>query len=186
MRTRLTDAAIEALIEEGYARTTAVEVCRRAGVSRGAFHHHFASLSELFAEALERLYERMLAVRAPHEGDDGEAPTALEVLVRRISAYTRRAEFKAIIEIWLAARNDAELRVEVAPAIQRLSSLFSPEHLPKLARHLGKSPRAAAFYRLVLEATIGMALGRAVSPSNRPLAHEKAVIELLASIAKTL
>jgi hypothetical protein len=38
----------------------------------------------------------------------------------------------------------------------------------------------------VLEATIGMALGRAVSPGNRPLKHEAMVIELLAEIAADL
>ena len=34
MKQRLIDAAISSLIENGYAHTTSVEVCRRAGVTR--------------------------------------------------------------------------------------------------------------------------------------------------------
>jgi hypothetical protein len=90
--------------------------------------------------------------------------------VRRICDYTRRREFKAIIAIWLAARNDKDLRVEVAPAIALLSQLFSPAPNSGLAQRIDKSPEATAFYRLVMEATIGMARGRAVSTTNLPVA----------------
>jgi AcrR family transcriptional regulator len=180
MQTRLVDATITALIEEGYARTTASEVCARAGVTRGALHHHFASLSALYAAALERLYGDLTAGHAPSPVRDR---AALPALVRRMADVTQRREFKAIIEIWLAARNDPELRVEVAPAIERLSEIFDPAANPALARRIGASPKAAAFYALVLEATIGMALGRAVSPTNRPVAHEPLVIALLSELA---
>ena len=37
----LLDAAIESLVERGYAATTTIETARRAGVSRGAQLHHF-------------------------------------------------------------------------------------------------------------------------------------------------
>ena len=53
------------------------------------------------------------------------------------------------------------------------------------ARRLGNSAKAATFYRLVAEAMIGMALGRAVSPHRR-LEHEASVVDLLASLAKTI
>jgi hypothetical protein len=53
-------------------------------------------------------------------------------------------------------------------------------------RRIGTSPKAAAFYALVMEATIGMALGRAVSPANRPVAHEPLVIALLSELAAKL
>ena len=54
MKQRLIDAAISSLIENGYAHTTSVEVCRRAGVTRGALNHHFADLPALLIEVLER------------------------------------------------------------------------------------------------------------------------------------
>src|ERR1700742_690465 len=55
MRTRLVAAAKASLMDSGYARTTAVEVCARAGVTRGALFHHFEDLSALFAATLEEV-----------------------------------------------------------------------------------------------------------------------------------
>jgi AcrR family transcriptional regulator len=37
----LREAAIDSLCELGYVKTTGVEIARRAGVTRGALHHHF-------------------------------------------------------------------------------------------------------------------------------------------------
>ena len=42
-RRRVLDAAVECLIDRGYAKTTVEEVARRAGVSLGAERHHFPS-----------------------------------------------------------------------------------------------------------------------------------------------
>lgn len=185
MQARLTRATIESLVEKGYAHSTAVDVCARAGVTRGAFHHHFPSLSALYAAALRALYVELTRdIPEPVAGAGHRAE--LKRLAQRISSVTARPEFKAVIEIWLAARNDAELRVEVAPAIAQLGRIFSPAGNPRLARRIGSSRRAATFYHLVLEATIGMALGRAIAVDGRPLAHEKAVVDLLAEIADTI
>jgi len=51
MRERLVKATIENLAEEGYAATTLSGVVRRAGVSRGAQVHHYASKNELILDA---------------------------------------------------------------------------------------------------------------------------------------
>jgi AcrR family transcriptional regulator len=40
-RTALLDAAVECLIDEGYAAVTTRGVAERAGVSQGAQQHHF-------------------------------------------------------------------------------------------------------------------------------------------------
>src|SRR5215471_3557154 len=49
-RRALLDAAVESLIDVGFARTTTLEVQRRADVSRGALLHHFPSKAELLGE----------------------------------------------------------------------------------------------------------------------------------------
>ena len=49
---KLLDATADCLVERGYAGTSTVEVCRRAGVSRGALVHHFPSKDDLVAAAV--------------------------------------------------------------------------------------------------------------------------------------
>lgn len=48
---KLIDAAIAAVRHRGYAGTTVDDICRAAGVSKGAFFHHFRSKEELASVA---------------------------------------------------------------------------------------------------------------------------------------
>jgi AcrR family transcriptional regulator len=77
-RRALLDAAVQSLIEVGFARTTTLEVQRRAEVSRGALLHHFPSKAELLVAAVDHLAEmraselKAFASQLPPEG--AEAP----------------------------------------------------------------------------------------------------------------
>ncbi|MCX4385742.1 TetR/AcrR family transcriptional regulator [Micromonospora peucetia] len=76
-RTRLAllEAALMAFEEKGWRGATFEHVAERAGVTRGALHHHFRSKTTLLAEALEwgwgeyetRLFDRQDAPTAPQE-----------------------------------------------------------------------------------------------------------------------
>jgi len=52
---RLMEATIDALHENGFARVTIVEIAERAGVSRGALMHHYATKEELVTVSVEKL-----------------------------------------------------------------------------------------------------------------------------------
>ena len=58
-RKSLIDAAGELLVEQGWAQVTSVAVCARAGLTRGAFVHHFDGLPDLFAAVLNDRYDRI-------------------------------------------------------------------------------------------------------------------------------
>ncbi|MFI2533416.1 TetR/AcrR family transcriptional regulator, partial [Rhodococcus erythropolis] len=58
MRGRLLDAAVESLVELGYARTSTQEIARRAGVSRGTQLHHFPTKESLVVAAVEYLVDK--------------------------------------------------------------------------------------------------------------------------------
>src|SRR5215216_4444765 len=60
-RAALLDAAIDCLVDRGYAATTTIETARRAGVSRGAQLHHFPTKAQLLATAVEHLFDRRRA-----------------------------------------------------------------------------------------------------------------------------
>jgi TetR/AcrR family transcriptional regulator, transcriptional repressor for nem operon len=69
-RTRLLDAAMRVIRAQGYSATTVDEICRQAGLTKGAFFHHFKSKEDLavaaaahFSEMAERLF-----AGAPYRG----------------------------------------------------------------------------------------------------------------------
>jgi AcrR family transcriptional regulator len=119
-RELLLDATIACLVELGYARTTVHEICRRAGLSRGAQQHHFTTKAELMAAALQHLFARLSASMF-------EAASALPPGPARITegidllwrAYSGTLS-TAAMELWVAARTDPELRAVLLPVDRAL------------------------------------------------------------------
>src|ERR1700743_3465397 len=62
-RSRLLDAAMQMIREQGYSATTVDDICGAAGVTKGAFFHHFKSKEDLgvaaaahFSQMAEQLF----------------------------------------------------------------------------------------------------------------------------------
>jgi len=183
MRARLIAAAKASLMDSGYARTTAVEVCARAGVTRGALFHHFSGLSALFAATLEEVCAD-IGKRSRAAAERSDPRDAVAAYIETAWAGFGHPDFKIVIEVWFASRNDPSLRKELAPVIERFRRAATPQLNEALAARVGRSAQDIAFYRLVLEAMIGMALGRAVNPGSKAMGHEEDVIALLIQLAR--
>lgn len=133
-RARLLDVAVQALIEEGVARTTTIEVQKRAGASRGALLHHFPTHAALLSATVARLVHMNEAA----VWREAEALAGLEDPVERIiltlaNAYAHPS-FAAELELWAVARTDDQLRDALRAAEQEaltsrdrvLDQLFAP------------------------------------------------------------
>ena len=118
MRARLLDAAVELLVERGFAGTTTTLVSERAGVSRGAQLHHFPTKNDLVVAAVEHVMtgrgEELRAAVVGHQGAKTRA--VLEMLADHFTS----PGFKAALELWVAARTDPDLLAAVGPLERRL------------------------------------------------------------------
>jgi AcrR family transcriptional regulator len=157
---RLLDATIASVIERGYRGASTPEICRRAGVSRGAQLHHFPTKEGLVAAAVEHLLGQRLnelqerLSRAPSGVLDLEdAATFLW------SVYTGET-FYAWLEIVVAARTDGELRKIVAALdarfVSRAESLCGRFLLP----YVDDPREVGATTRLILAIFDGLATHR--------------------------
>ncbi|MEV7397838.1 TetR/AcrR family transcriptional regulator [Aeromicrobium sp. NPDC092404] len=119
MRLRLMEATVECLVELGWAGTTTTVVSQRAGVSRGAQLHHFPSKQDLVVAAVGHLTERRredMRAAAAELPVTGRTRAVLEILSQQFVSPV----FFAALELWVAARTDADLRAEVAPLERRV------------------------------------------------------------------
>ncbi|NRD63693.1 TetR/AcrR family transcriptional regulator [Corallococcus exiguus] len=165
-RRKLLDATIEALVEQGYARLTTVEVAKRAGVSQGALFTHFETKEELLAVAVEHLFPRLIqdflaGVGARPSGKD-RVGAAVDMLW---TAY-QRPELQAAIELYVAARTSPELQKALAvvdgPHRQNMHRV-ARELFPDVA---ATHPDFDGVVELALDAVQGAAVGGAARPSD--------------------
>ena len=171
----LCEATIDLLVARGWSALSITEVCRRAGLTAGAYHHHFSALPELVAEALDRLHSSMVTPGRPPATD-------LVGLLDRTWEAASKPRFKAVIEAWLAVADDPALGEALEPVIAEFAKAVRPELLaPEV---IADEARRVCFLAS-REAMFGLALGRATN-GGKPLAHEASVIEGLRTWAQSL
>lgn len=135
-RQRLLDAAIDCLVDRGYAGTTTTVVCQRAGLSRGAQLHHFPTREELVVSAIGHLARRRFADLAEQADAVATADDPVGAGVRLLWSLFSGPLFFAATELWLAARTDPGLHASLYPAerelgrdVHRLCRTVLPEHV---------------------------------------------------------
>ena len=116
-RTRelLLTATIECLLELGYTGTTVQEVCRRAGLSRGAQQHHFATKAELMTQALEYLVRKLSDQVRDSVRDLADDPDRVAKAIDLLWDSYSGDLSTAALELWVAARTDPDLRATLLP-----------------------------------------------------------------------
>jgi AcrR family transcriptional regulator len=79
-RADILEATEQVVAEFGYAGSRIEEICSRAGVSRGAFYHHFASKEAAIVALLERGVVRLVERMQELEGLAGDDPARMVAL----------------------------------------------------------------------------------------------------------
>lgn len=163
MRTLILEAAIDCLVEGGYAGLSIQGVTRQAGISRGAMHHHFETKMQLVAALVEyTFYRRMqhfLADLYAHTSKGGDAVRSGAEMHWR-SVQTR--EYAAYLALLVAARTDAELDRHFLPAARRFDRIWRERMMvtfPEWAAQLKEMMLANDF---VVAMHLGLLLNRPV------------------------
>ena len=114
-RARLMDATVGCLVELGWSGTTTTVVAQRAGVSRGAQLHHYPTRAELVLAAAAHIGEARFAEVRERAAGLPIGPGRTAAVLDMLAGLHTGPLFRAMLELWVAARTDHELRAAVVP-----------------------------------------------------------------------
>jgi len=160
-RRALLDAAVESLIEVGFARTTTLEVQRRAEVSRGALLHHFPSKAELLVAAVDHLAEmraRELKVLAGQLPDERAGRARTDAVLELLWQCFSGTFFQVAMELRTAARTDAELRPVLIAAERALRDRIVLQARVLFGKDVSEHPGLERALDFTLQFMIGAAM----------------------------
>jgi len=164
-RSALVRATVDALVELGYARTTTQEVQSRAGVSRGALTHHFTAKADLVLAAMDHLYEEFSeSVRKAAAALPDDPSARIRLGVELIWERFHGPLFVASMELWTAARTDAELRAALLPHERRLGAQLRELSVEVFGERVARHPASEAVYQVLLTSMRGQAMTYALQP----------------------
>jgi len=126
-RERILSAAQECFARYGYDATGVAEICRRAGLSKGAFYHHFPSKQAVFLELLERWLSGLDAQLVEARAGARTVPEALLRMTGMVRQVFRMAggQLPLFLEFLTKAAHDpAVWQATIAP-YRRYRTFFS-------------------------------------------------------------
>ena len=111
-------AAMQTLVEEGYAGFSAIGVAARAGVSRGAQEHYYPKKIDLIVAATKHALDEAIAHARATSFTIGSPETAIEEFLAESEAFFFAPAFMALMEIVIVARSDQALGKIIYPVLE--------------------------------------------------------------------
>lgn len=169
-RLRILEATLSCIAEEGYESTNTVRVCERSGTSRGSLLHQFSTCAEMMAAAVAYLFERLTAdfvdsCAALQAEAFPSVARRIEVAGELLLAGYADPSLAAVLDIYAAARTDAELMAALKPVAERHRGVVL-ELAQALFPATATSKRAARRLAVVLDALQGLAFRSVVNPEG--------------------
>jgi AcrR family transcriptional regulator len=181
MQSRLLEGTLSCLTDLGYRGTSTTEICRRAGVSRGAQLHHFPTKSALVAAAVEQILQRRIEELRTLLGQLADRPPAddLSSIFEFLWRVYRSNAFYAWLELLVASRADPTLRA----LLKDIDRRFTDQAQRLCATFLGDAApeEIAATTRLVLSVFDGLATHRILAEDD---AEARGVLTLLGRLRR--
>ncbi len=152
------EATVDCLVERGFEGTSTPEICRRAGVSRGAQLHHYPTKAELLVAAVEFLCDRRHAEFRQLVEATASTTERLDAAFEKLWKIYSGPTLSAWMELTVASRTDPVLQKQM----RRVSLRLEAEAEVTLRKFFGIAEHvpAKASVRMVLSLLDGLAFRR--------------------------
>ncbi|MET0767816.1 MAG: TetR/AcrR family transcriptional regulator [Aeromicrobium sp.] len=160
-RAQVLDATLASLVEDGYAATTISGIQARAGVARGTLLHHFPTRATLLVAVVEDVAARRLRVL---EDGRGHRTGGWDDAVDLVWADLQSPVFLAVLELWVAARTDDNLKEALVP-VER--AVFESVHRAILALVADDDPRVPTLVQFTIDLLTGSTMTTLLADDRR-------------------
>ncbi len=126
-RARILAAAVACFTRGGYDATSVAEICECAGVSKGAFYHHFPSKQAAFLALMEQWLHGVDApLRAMRAGSETIPQQLVDLaqIVEPVFAVTR-GQIPMFLEFWRQAAKEPEVWQATIEPYHRFRQTFA-------------------------------------------------------------
>ena len=170
-RARILDAAVACLVDGGYSGATTLTIQGEADVSRGRLLHHFPSRDRLLVAAAQHLAVKRVADTETRitrvldglpVGTFERADRVVELLWQSFA----EPHFWASVELWTAARSNAEIAEALRPEERRLGAAIRGSMARMFGAELASHPRFKQVRDLLLTSMRGAALTYTFDPRD--------------------
>lgn len=123
----LLDAAEVQFARSGFNSTSVLSICEAAGVSKGAFYHHFESKQSLFFELLQRWLRNLEAALVQIEARAEEVPDKLLSMASIVGDVIEVGgpQLPIYLEFWNQALHDPAVHRALSTPFQEFLEFFA-------------------------------------------------------------
>jgi AcrR family transcriptional regulator len=126
-RSNILDASIHLFAAQGFERTSVSEICTEAGVSKGAFFHHFPTKQDVFLQVLDNWLAGLdVELKALIAGSSSVSDGLVQMASLTHEIFNQsNGQLGMFLEFWEQSRHNPEVwKITVAP-YRKYTSLFA-------------------------------------------------------------
>ncbi len=173
-RSKIIEAATTLFSKHGYDATGVAEICTTAGVSKGAFYHHFPTKQAVFMTLLETW---LADIDTGFELIRQQSPNVSETIIQM--AQMAGGVFQAadvrlsiFLEFWMQAHRDPEIWQAAIAPYRRYQDFFAGLVSQGIADGSLRSVDPEAAARLLVSQAVGMLMQALFDPAGANWAVE--------------
>ncbi|MCX6097893.1 MAG: TetR/AcrR family transcriptional regulator [Caldiserica bacterium] len=168
-RSRILAAAEQNFAEHGYDVTSVDSICRAAGVSKGAFYHHFPSKGSVFVALLNAWLAELDRQFTAAQAGSESVPRQVAAMAAGVNEIYHVAGIKwsILLEFWAKSKADPEVARSTVDMIRRYQGFFQQVLERGVAEGSVQVKDANLAASLMLSVVLGLLLQGILDPEGQ-------------------